>query len=369
MNVSRAKILQWAAFFYSLSVIFSYNSIIKISFQFISLGICSMILYRVTPRYYRVELFFTFLTIIGYLSYTGFGFHLRLFNFLLPILFVGITQTPQDEDRLVKGLVIPYLPVIPLVILQYFNIGWAWDIRALVPTPTGDVEVMTQMYGSRPFGLSYYSITLSYQLAIILPLLFTKARFQLLSAIFTGTKSLILGVFVYASYLWGKKHRLGGLTIILRILIIGGVGALSLVGLHLAWDLLDFSHQKSFAGRILIYGHYLNLPLLDWVPDYLVEFTKQMPTGDHQSPHIYFVTLFLVSTMAGIIGLLTAVWTLFGISRRNPYWPPILIFYINSFFHNGGLINGFHMMLLVSLLALRWDKKHSFSRIRYGAFS
>lgn len=367
MKIPRAKILQWVAFFYSLSVIFSYNSIIKISFQFISLGICSLILYRNPPRFYRAELFFTTLTIIGYLSYTHFAHLLSLLNFLLPILFVGITQTPQDEDGLVKGLVIPYLLVIPLVILQYFNIGWAWDIRALFPSPTGDLGALNQMYGPRPFGLSYYSITLSYQLAIILPLLFSKVRFQLLSAFFTGTKSLMLGVFVYASYFWGRKHGLGRLPIILRILIFGAVGALSLVIFSLAWDFLDPTHQRSFTSRLLIYGHYLNLNLLDWAPDYLVELTKQLPTGDHQSPHIYFVTLFRSSPMAGIIGLLTAVWTLFGISWRNPYWPSILISYIHSLFHNGGMVTGLYIMLLVSLLAIRWDKKHSFPRIRYVA--
>jgi len=344
-----------AALFYSLANMLDYNSQLKMLFQFGSLSfICFFLLKNKLNciKYTFLQLFFAFLAVIGFIAFKGDVFKpVTLINFIIPFIIAGLAISEDKEKQIIKGLVMPYFFVLPIIFLQYLKIDFAWDIRALIPTPGGSPIALNQMYGNRPFGLSYYSITLSYQLALLLPLMIRSFYGRLFISVITGTKSLMLGVGLYKLFELHKRHRFNPIDIILKLLLVIAAAIIAYDILVLVWDSLGREHQKSFTIRIAILDVYFGTDFMGILPDFLQHHGKV--DTENYAPHNYLITTFFDNAISGIIAIWLLLITFTKISFLNPYFPVVFISYINSMFHNGGLVSGLHLVLLLTLLAFR----------------
>ena len=344
------------ALFYSLANMLDYNSQIKMLFQFSSLSLILFLLIKNKfkgVKYTNLQLFFALLTVIGFISFKSTVFKpITLINFLLPFIIVGLAVSDDREKQIIKGLVMPYFFVLPIIFLQYLDVKFAWDIRALIPAPGGSPTALDQMYGARPFGLSYYSITLSEQLALMLPLMIHSFYGRLFISVITGTKSLMLGIGLYKLLELHKRFKVKPIDFIFK----ASLGILALIIAYdilvIIWDSLGREHQKSFTIRIAILDGYFGTDFMSMLPDFL-QHREKFDIANY-APHNYFITLFMLNnTVSGIIAIWLFLITFTKISFNNPYFPVVFISYVNSMFHNGGLISGIHLLFLLTLLAFR----------------
>jgi len=308
-----------------------------------------------------------------------------------PIIFLIVYNTLDTEKRisfaLMLGSVFFSISCI-FVILQYFNIDLAWQIRGLFGFRVEGGEIERQFLArSKPFGLNYYSINFSYSIALMFPYVFLQSisynsykwiykiifPIYLIALIMLNVKSVILGVGIFFITRWirlNSRMRIFKIFIILFSLVII-INSLNLILPYLSPSTITSFLVRiplALMGFILLWNHPLGLPNnvgYHELAEYYLPLINHIPLSESVlkfTPHNYFLTygisnFGIISIFIAILIFILPIFIAFKVKHNTYYnninvqsvalgWG-IIVYIVNDMLHNGGPLMGHQLYFFI----------------------
>jgi hypothetical protein len=331
------------AFCLGAMFVFQYNSFVKngLGLFFITLAIFCVVKNRFAIyRLSSVSWAFFFLVYIGTLDWSILKFDYIVsttVNFGVVLLY--FLATPRNFD--LSGIRFMAMPVgcsLAVALFQYFDFDWAWDLRGFFISGSEHKMILDTFGGNKPFGLSYYSITLAYQALLFAPILLSSFFGNLFTLLITTVKSAVVG-YISAYIL---RLRLGGIYLVSCTLV-------SLVAVIYFFEDFDIYTQSSIMDRLYIYNE-LGLSFLSNIVDFRGFYGGNYP--EDVAPHNFYVNALIRGPLVALCTLISLSLLVWRTSITSIYFLPLLGVSIHALFHNDGITSGFYPMVLIAIAAI-----------------
>ena len=299
-----------------------------------------------------------------------------------------------------------------IALLQWLNVGFAWELRQSMPASSDDIgsTLLNALNGRhRPYGMSYFPISLAYQVCWAFPLawyvaerssnfpLFIRrlgaisALLLLLAVFASGTRSASIALIVQLIIImWAKGYVSLRLRSVIPIVVV--LSAVLIGVLYIQSDrwLLNDSSALSrywllYVGVLFIFDNPLGQGF-DWsvYNAFKQSFLASSPFLDASlaaeirvnAPHNQFINTAIYYGWTGVLFVLAFYYwiirKLFSISRETKliqnYLPHALLagfsgYLVNSMFHNAGLFVGDHLGWYFLALSCWVIKKRTVLRV------
>ena len=355
------NVVPYHSFFLIIGIIINFKSLKRLLFLF--------------DKY--LIFLFIFLFIICLKSYIAFPtknlieslFRDVIYYFIIMCYVFTAVRNEKDVSFFIKTIVYIGSFSALIAIFQFFQFDFAWELRRLIKSTDLDAPLITQLYEQKkPFGLAFYSITLSYQMIILASIFFSRYMnyrslnnlilllFGFLAVFATKSESALFG-FIFAILAYIFFNVLKTYTKILIVLIIASILVIIL------FILLSFQHDHSslsdYTSRIYLFnagifafkenfllglgGNDINVATFQYLKDIDVrDWVKSM------SIHNSFLIPLIKHGVLMLLPFLLLFYVYFKsinvlkYKNKNLYtffYVYIFCYVFHSFFHNAGIFN------------------------------
>jgi len=316
-----------------------------------------------------------------------------LLSVLIPYAIVYVIITLVDTEQKHKGCfyILIFLMFIQAIFIigQFLNINAFWSVRTAI-SPLAEDTIRENM--SRPVGLAYYAIDLSYQLVLLVPLSFAyfakkKKYFLLLipiiiilGSVLSLTRSSVFIILIaFLLFILSRHNKVTklGLSFLFILLLIFSISFVSLASFERLTTLEDSSAQ----GRIVLFSQAIKsireYPFGLGGGGYLTKWSIEL------TPHNQFLNIAAFYGIPSLVLLLLFTYLLFKTTifeiknAKNDYFRTtnfilllsLMGFTFNSLFHNLGFFAGNSEVFIIIALILsskrmrisQNEKTHNFS--------